>query len=661
MSRIERVEGVAMAAVLGIVPLLPRGLRYLGLNADNLVDVAVVAMLVVWIVGGLVRHRHVSTRSGLGGAAAIRGVWIVWLAVAAGATMVGLAAENRIGSRVFAAYLPSLISEVLRPSEFTSAPFYPARMFVTLFEGALVFGIVWRCCARAGDSRPFVRTLSWGWLSGLGLVSAIAIVQYFTRFQLEPEFVLRNPDLTRASATFDDPNAFGSYLLLGIGLGIGVALRERRGTRVGAAVIVTGLAIVALVATVSRTALAAFPLAAFLVAAFAPIRPEHFPELRVEPLRYVARLLLLVTVAVVAVVLVARVVLPDRTVTRPASFYEAIAQTFDPQVPLENVLNNRQAYWRAALRMSREHPVTGNGAGRYPRLLPQFRDDWIPLDNAHSFILQLLAEMGILGAVAFIALVVVSIAILRRAVLGAEREHAATALGALFGAVAYSITLLFGHPLLLPSGQILWASVLALGVIGSAPRVERSSPDRSRIRVLTTLAAIACFGMYVAAAWQTQPPPRPSDPWGYSWSLFPEEWGYFPKTFGVPREDYPMVPGPAGTEAARFRWTGERALIELQAPQGAHHCSFLLTAFLPSRGISQRVRASFGGRQHVVQLDTSEPYTLHIPLADGVLDEKRRMLIRLEVAPPFAPADIGVSADRRRLGIQLFKPRCGNG
>jgi hypothetical protein len=92
MSRIERVEGVAMAAVLGIVPLLPRGPRYLGLNADNLVDVAVVAMLVVWIVGGLVRHRHVSTRSGLGGDAAIRGVWIVWLAVAAVDSNVWLAA-----------------------------------------------------------------------------------------------------------------------------------------------------------------------------------------------------------------------------------------------------------------------------------------------------------------------------------------------------------------------------------------------------------------------------------------------------------------------------------------------------------------------------------------------------------------------------------------
>ena len=661
MSRLERIERVALAVVLGIVPLLPRGPRYLGLNADNLVDAAVIAMLVVWIVGGLIRHRHVNDRSGVSGDVAIRSAWIVWLAVAAGATMVGLVAENRIGSSVFAAYLPNLFSEVLRPSEFTSAPFYPARVFVTLLEGALVFGVVWRCSARAGDSPQFVRTLSWGWLSGLGIVSAIAVVQYFTRFQLEPDFVIRNPDLTRASATFDDPNAFGSYLLLGIGLGIGVTLRERRKTRVGAAVGVTVLAIVALIATVSRTALAAFPLAALLVAAFAPIRPEHFPELRVETLRHVARLLLVATVAVVGLILVARVLLPDRTVKPPASLYEAIALTLNPQVPLEQVLNNRQAYWRAALRMSRLNPVTGNGAGRYPRLLPQFRDDWIPLDNAHSFILQLLAEMGILGAAAFTAIVVVSIATLIRAIHGAEREHAATALGALFGAVAYSITLLFSHPLLLPSGQILWSSVVALGVIGSSSRLERSSPDRPRITMLVTLATVACLGIYAAAAWRTQPPPRHDDPWGYSWGLYPEEWGYFPKAFGVPREDYPMVPGPPGTEAARFRWTGERALIELQAPDGAHRCSFLLTAFLPSRGISQRVRASFGGRQQVLQLGTSDPYTLHIPLTDDVLDEKRRVLIGLEVVPPFAPADIGVSADRRRLGVQLFKPRCGNG
>jgi O-Antigen ligase len=351
-------------------------------------------------------------------------------------------------------------------------------------------------------------------------------------------------------------------------------------------------------------------------------------------------------------------VLPDRPAKRPTTPLEAITQTLSPQVPLEDVLRNRPAYWGAAVRMTRESPITGMGAGRYPRLLPQFRSRWIPLDNAHGFFLQLLAEMGILGCAAFIVIPAIVMKRLVRAVRGPDRDSARFALGVLFGAVGYVITLLFGHPLLLPSGQLLWASALAVGVIGSTPATERSRLASGRVTRMRTVAVVLVLGIYGVAAWRTQPPPRQSDAWGYSWGLFPEESGYFPSAFGFPIEVDATAPGPPGTQAARFRWTGGLAIVELQAPTGATHCSLVFTAFLPSRGLPQRVRVSSGGRPQVVSVATSDPHTVRIPLSEDVLDAERRLVVRLEIVPSFRPADLRVSADRRQLGIQLFRPRC---
>src|SRR6185436_3676960 len=83
-------------------------------------------------------------------------------------------------------------------------------------------------CLRARTPRSVVRVASWGWLTGLGIVSMFAVVQYVTRFHLHPLWVARNPALVRANSTLEDPNTLASYLLLGIGVAIGVALSERR-------------------------------------------------------------------------------------------------------------------------------------------------------------------------------------------------------------------------------------------------------------------------------------------------------------------------------------------------------------------------------------------------------------------------------------------------
>jgi O-antigen ligase len=67
----------------------------------------------------------------------------------------------------------------------------------------------------------------------------------------------------------------------------------------------------------------------------------------------------------------------------------------------------RRAHWGAALRMLREQPVTGVGAGqfnlRYRELTPAWRFR-IPRGHAHNAYLQVAAETGLAGLVGYLAL-----------------------------------------------------------------------------------------------------------------------------------------------------------------------------------------------------------------------------------------------------------------
>lgn len=659
--RNSAVESVALGAILALAPLLPVGPRLVGVDWPNAIEVLLLGLLTVWLIVRPWPRRSGGSQS----AGPVDEVWLAWAAfftATSGATLIGLAAENRLGSEVFERYLPELWSRAVSPEGFTSDPVYPARIWLTHAEGFFAFTLVLGLCRRAGHPGQVIRAGSLGALTGLAAVSVLAIGQFFTRYQLDPRWVLANPAIVRASATLEDPNTLGSYLVLGIGLALGILCSERTVRIRRAALTTLAIAVGALFATGSRTGLGAAFLSVLLVVAFAPKAPGTPAGLvqRMQRHRRVARRGLAVVFALASALVVARLVLSQSIPDRPASRLAVVKLTLDPYVPWRWVFSDRLAYGRAAVRMAAEHPMLGVGVGRYPRLLPQYREYWLTPENTHNFYLQVLAETGVLGATVFICVLVAAARRLGRAVASADETQSGFAFGGLLGLVAFSITLLTGHPLVVPSGQILFGSTLALWLAGLAAPASTPWFLPTRQRHLLAAGAIT-MAAYSIAAWQTPPPPHAERVWGYEWGLYPEEWGFLPEQFGLPLEPDNPIPGPQGTRWGRFRWSRAQALVELLVPSDATECVIRFSPFLPLPGTTQDVRISHGSREEVTSAQEPRLYSVRVDVTAERLDASRRLVVRLDVHPTFSPRAVGASDDRRELGIQLFRPQCLTG
>src|SRR5262249_20050857 len=127
-----------------------------------------------------------------------------------------------------------------------------------------------------------------------------------------------------------------------------------------------------------------------------------------------------------------------------------------------------------ALRMTQQHPIFGIGLDQFRRGSQYFiTPDFIARfpqaavgENAHNNFLQILAELGAVGLIAFGWLL---------APLARSIGRGSMAFVALTGGVlAFLLTCLLGHPFLIV--QVLWLFLLAVGCsTGLVPSVTSSS------------------------------------------------------------------------------------------------------------------------------------------------------------------------------------------
>ena len=215
----------------------------------------------------------------------------------------------------------------------------------------------------------------------------------------------------RAFGTFGQPNPFGGFM--GIALPIcsmaawGVAGRLwtnwRAGKPVHAAQIAqllawTGAALlvaVALLASWSRGAWLGTAVAALVLVIALPRRLLH-------------GLLLALTAVALAVVLWQTGILPDALVSRLTSSVVDLVSINDVRGIDAHAGNyaviERLAHWQAAVEMARDHPYFGVGLGNYSVRYEQYRlINWqLPLGHAHNTYLNLLAETGMVGLLAYL-------------------------------------------------------------------------------------------------------------------------------------------------------------------------------------------------------------------------------------------------------------------
>lgn len=211
----------------------------------------------------------------------------------------------------------------------------------------------------------------------------------------------------RAFGTFGQPNPFGAFIGLTIPVALGLAWGNLSGAwhqrrqqwrhDVALALLYTGsglVLILALFASWSRGAWLGFGAAGVALIWAIPTRLWH-------------RLALIGGVAVIGLLLWANGSLPSQIIDRITDFGGSFTNFSDVRGVDINDDNyaviERLAHWQSALEMAKAHPWLGVGFGNYEVAYPEFALlNWpMALGHAHNYYLNLLAETGIVGLLAY--------------------------------------------------------------------------------------------------------------------------------------------------------------------------------------------------------------------------------------------------------------------
>jgi len=178
----------------------------------------------------------------------------------------------------------------------------------------------------------------------------------------------------------------------------------------------------------------------------------------------------------------------------------------------------RARYWNEALKMFRAHKVLGVGAGSYATVRPRFRRDTLDVRHAHGYVVQTLADMGIVGMAVSLALLAAWLAAAQRTVglWGAGRRASWTP-ERVGMATLLTICVVFGvHSFIdwtwfVPGNAIL-ALLCAGWVAGRGPTDEpivRRTPPRLALREPWRIGlAVGAAAVALVAAWTSWQPQR---------------------------------------------------------------------------------------------------------------------------------------------------------
>lgn len=256
----------------------------------------------------------------------------------------------------------------------------------------------------------------------------------------------------RISMSTGDVNAAGSYFAMALIPAISLL----RSTPV-AAVLLTGLISVGEALAGSRTAFAALALAGagtgiYLAATARGVR---------------RRTMLLGAVVVLAVAAI------------PSWHYLASRPT---NASAGRAMEYRLGMWKKAVAMTRDHPALGIGIGAFAVNSPMYEPNegiFSYPENAHNQFLQIMAELGILGLVGFLAIVIAALV---------HRYDNPFGLSMAVGLLAFLLSALGGHPLLIRTVAYAFWAALAIAAVGT-PRAQ--APRAFRITSWLAVIALA--------------------------------------------------------------------------------------------------------------------------------------------------------------------------
>jgi O-antigen ligase len=302
-----------------------------------------------------------------------------------------------------------------------------------------------------------------------------------------------------------------------------------------------------------------------------------------------------------------------------------ILQTFDPSLPAEFRFSARPLLWRAAGRLFLEHPAAGAGMGvfawRFPDLIAAEGRSVGARDNPGSGYVQALAETGAVGflvtAGAVLSLAAQAFRKWRMPDAGSDGPAAGVAVAAFLVALAIG-----SHWLAADVGLVFFLLAARCG-----DDAERSSSGQPGVgRAWSGRALAVAVGAYALAA--TAAILATSDP--------AETFRYSPR-IGF----HDLERGPGGA----FRWTKQR--FALRVSPGDAPLRLGLANFGPS-GAPVTLEARSGDHSPPAVRRTLRPGgATALWIAPGTSPA----VVTFALDRSFVPRRLGVSADRRRLGL----------
>jgi len=460
---------VFLTPLLASLPLL------LEIPNFYLIEVVFLAVILVWVVRLILRKRIKFVKTSLD---IPLGIFLLLVLISCGVTLIRI---NQLFSSFLAGNLGAALQKIFLLDKTTNlANFYTLRYALTILEGILVYFFL----VNTIRSKDFLRKVIAAMIAGSTVVVSYGIFQYLTRFHLLEYWVKQDPNLTRINATFQDPNSLGSYLVLGIFLTGGLFLGEGRWKRLFLGCLMVGLGL-CLVFTASRGAWASLVLIlVVMIILFSREKMGIF--FKREFSRGRGKKIMVAVLIFSLVVIVTLVLLASKTeleVGKRGSYHNVLLSMFKFSNLVDKELDSRMFhFWRPGWWMVKDHPVFGVGIGSYYWLL------WIYLDfppdkriyeNAHNYFLQIWAELGTVGLVCFLLILVIvfrrGIQLLTRV---KERYWRFVVLGLVGGIAGFLLTHLTSHAMVLLEMQfIFWSFVALIFVIShltKAPRIKKS-------------------------------------------------------------------------------------------------------------------------------------------------------------------------------------------
>ena len=178
----------------------------------------------------------------------------------------------------------------------------------------------------------------------------------------------------------------------------------------------------------------------------------------------------------------------------------------------------RARYWNEALKIAKAHKALGVGAGGYATVRPRFRNDTLDVRHAHGYVVQTLADLGLVGMAVSLALLAAWLAAVSRTVgLWGARRRAPWTPERVGMATLLAICVVFGvHSFIdwtwfVPGNAVL-ALLCAGWLAGRGPTDEpivRRTPPRVAVREPWRIGlAVAAVAVAVVAAWASWQPQR---------------------------------------------------------------------------------------------------------------------------------------------------------